>query len=260
MKRAIITGASRGIGLAITRMLLEEDWHVTAISRTAPPIRRGEYRHYNWIPRDVATLIDPSLIDDGEHPLGALIHCAGIRGPFGPMAENDPEQWIQTIQTNLIGTYQIVRAALPSLQKSDDGRVLLFSGGGAFGPEPGYSAYAATKGATVSLMESLAVELFDTTVTVNCVAPGFIPTGIHKGTPHESRIAAPEAMKNVVACVRHLLGPAARGLTGRTISAQFDEWDQIQPWTMPYLGDQGTRTRHRIEGLNTQMIRRKRAI
>lgn len=259
MKRAIVTGASSGIGRAVTEMLLAEGWFVVGLSRTDSVI---DHERFGWVPCDLS--VDGDVVMSGWKwstlPVHALVHCAGIRGPFGPMVENDEDAWIQTIQTNLVGTYRVLKAALPLLQRSEDGRVLLFSGGGAFSPEPMYSAYAATKGATVALMETLAEELSNTSVTVNAVAPGFVATPIHKGTPHEHRQAAPDAMANVVACVRHLLSPQTQGLTGRTISAQHDDWRSLTPWTIPHLVNMGQRDRHLISGLERLLIRARRAI
>lgn len=254
-RRAIVTGCSRGIGRAVTEMLLSEGWEVYGISRTQPDIRLP-----NWVylPVDLAAPDDLWMIDGRSYD--AVVHCAAIRGPFGPFLENDADEWERTIATNLLGTARIVRAALPALQRSDDARILLFSGGGAFSPEPNFSAYAASKGATVALMETLAEELSNTRVTVNAVAPGFVATDIHKGTPHEHRKAEPDAMSNVVACVRHLLGPQTQGLTGRTVSAQWDDWRNLTPWTIPHLGNMGQRDRHLIAGLQRLLIRGKRAI
>jgi 3-oxoacyl-[acyl-carrier protein] reductase len=255
---AIVTGVSRGIGRAVAEMLTDTGWTVIGLSRTTPPPREGLY----WFSCDVAedVPLEDILATTGLDTVDALVHCAGVRGPYGPFEENDAVSWEQTITTNLIGTARVIRAALPFLKRSEDARLLLFSGGGAFGPEPGFSAYAASKGGTISLMETLAVELADSTVTVNAVAPGFIATSIHKGTPHEGKSDGGKALSRAVACVKHLLSHQTRGLTGRTVSAQWDSWDEIEPWTLAYLGDQGTRTRTKIENLRAQMIRRKRAM
>ena len=262
MKSAIVTGASRGIGRAVTEMLLAEGWRVIGLSRSAPVLEHGQSwplrGEFWWWERDLSDDAAPWPVFDD--PVDALVHCAGIRGPFGSFTENDPAEWARTIQTNLLGTANVVRAALPLLQRSDDARVLLFSGGGAFSPEPLYSAYAATKGATVAFGETLAEELSGTRVTVNCVAPGFVATDIHKGTPHEHRQASPDAMANVVACVRHLLSPQTQGLTGRTVSAQWDDWRNLTPWTLPHLGQMGQRDRHLISGLQRLLVHGKRAI
>lgn len=257
-KLAVVTGASRGIGAAVTDMLLTDGWSVVGLSRTAPEPRDGLY----WFGADVA---DPDVVEDvlasnGIEEIDALVHCAGIRGPFGHFLDNKAEAWERTIQVNLIGTYRAVRACLTRLQKVEDGRVLLFSGGGAFSPEPNYSAYAASKGATIALVETLAEELSGSSVTINAVAPGFVATDIHQGTPHEHRQAAPDAMANVVACVRHLLGPQTQGLTGRTISAAWDDWRNLSPWTIPHIDNQGTRDRHMIAGLQRLLIHGRRAI
>jgi NAD(P)-dependent dehydrogenase (short-subunit alcohol dehydrogenase family) len=240
MKCAIVTGVSRGIGRAVAEMLLDEGWFVQGVSRTPPLIAAPMFR---WARTDLER--DSGMVLVGQ--LDALVHCAGIRGPYGPLAENEPDEWERTIQTNLIGTYRVVRAALPLLERSDDGRILLFSGGGAFSPEPGYSAYAATKGATVALMETLAEELRGR-VGVNCVAPGFVATDIHRGTPLEGKSDGGHAMQRAVACVRHLLSPDARGLTGKTVSAQWDSWSDITQETVGSLNASPawTRDRHKV--------------
>lgn len=253
-RSAIVTGASRGIGRAVAEMLLSEDWSVTGVSRSGPDIHHPSFV---WWPGDIS---EPSITETVGRAEGfdALVHAAGVRGPYGPFWETDPAEWVQTVATNLLGTHNVVRAALPLLQRSEDGRILLFSGGGAFSPEPGYSSYAVTKGATVALMETLAAELAGTTVSVNCVAPGFVATSIHDGTPNAGRADAPGAMERAVACVRHLLSPATKGLTGKTVSAQWDDWPALSPWTIPLLGRMGERDRVKIACLEQLLIHERR--
>ncbi len=249
MKRAIVTGCSRGIGRAVAEMLLTEGWSVWGVSRTDPGIERD---YFWWVEADVARTERRELrYILGGRPFDALVHCAAVRGEYGPLADGNADDWEQTVATNLLGTYRIVRAALPLLERSEDGRILLFSGGGAFDPSPNYSAYAVSKAGVVSLMETLAAELQQagSTVTVNCVAPGFVATGIHAGTPEAGRPEREGALGDVVACVRHLLSPATQGLSGRTVAAQYDDWRSLSSWTVPALmeTDAGTRWRHPIQ-------------
>lgn len=245
MRTAIVTGASRGIGRAVAQMLLDEGWTVRGVSRTNPGIEHEAFRWWQW---DVSQPIAAGPIG-GRYD--ALVHCAGIRGPYGPFQDNDPDAWERTIATNLLGTARVVRACLPALQRSEDGRILLMSGGGAFDPSPGFSAYAASKAGTVALMETLAAELADSTVTVNCLAPGFVPTTIHAGTPYEGVAGDADALGRAVACVRHLLSPQTHGLTGKTVSAAYDDWEHISGWNVERINasSDGTRTRHPLHML-----------
>jgi NAD(P)-dependent dehydrogenase (short-subunit alcohol dehydrogenase family) len=249
MKRALVTGCSRGIGRAITEALLADGWEVVGLSRTCPPIKHPAF---GWHHADLSSgyavhtssyLCEPSL--------DALIHCAADQGPVAPFA-GDPghlgryAHWLSCVRTNLFGTYYALDLAMPYLLKSDDGRALLFAGGGAFNPRPNYSAYAAAKAGVVGLMETVSAELEGTSVTVNCVSPGRVPTPM-LGLPDQG---SPE-MDRVLACVRHLLSPAAKGLTGKTVSAEYDEWAAIRPETVASLNDSvmGTRHRYKIWGM-----------
>lgn len=240
-RRALVTGASHGIGRAVAEMLLSEGWFVMGVSRTDLEIDRVV-----WWKANVAEYAE---VEPLRHCLfDAVIHCAAEQGPVGALQTSSPREWRQAVETNLIGTYNVVRAALPALLTASDGRILLFSGGGAFNARPGYSAYAASKAGVVSLMETLAAELRDTDVTVNCVSPGFVHTGFD---PHAAALPfdpdGSRAMARAVACVRHLLDPATRGLTGRTISAEFDDWENLSGLDrVRAVNDSTMGTRHRV--------------
>ena len=246
-RRALVTGVSSGIGKAITRALLADGWSVIGLSRGYPkgldaPVGYGA-GEFVWLHGNLTTGYKLSwLVEYVEHGLDALIHCGAEQGPVGSFLETDGYDWELCIQTNLIGTTRVLRGALPKLLKSPDGRVLLFAGGGAFNPRPEHTAYAASKAGVVSLMETLAAELTDTSVTVNCVSPGFVPTpmtGHTDGGSHE--------MDRAVACVMYLLSPAARGLTGKTISAEYDAWQTIHPASVPHLNASAMGTRSRVK-------------
>lgn len=238
MKRALITGCSSGIGRAVTHALLDDGWHVVGISRRRPGLT---HEAFIWQPTDLRARW--RLYRLGTPVLDALVHCAAVR-PRGDFQTMLASVWLDTVQTNLLGTYRVVRAALPYLERSEDGRILLFSGGGAFNPQPDYSAYAVSKAGVVSMMETLAAELSNNcAITVNCVSPGYVPTPMHGLVDQDS----PE-MERAVACVLHLLSPSAKGLTGKTISAEYDGWQQISQETVPFLNasKMGTRERHKV--------------
>lgn len=261
MKRALVTGCSSGIGLAVTQALLADGWTVYGASRTRPAIHSDEFV---WAATDL--LSDPLSVYAWQHtlaglPLDALVHCAGSQVPIGKVGDVHPGAWADCVTTNLVGVYRVLHATLPALKRSQDGRILLFSGGGAFGPRPNYSAYAASKAGIVALMESLAEELRGLSVTANCVAPGFVPTPIHRPTlaagPDVVGVAEYDQIRRglehddgsrtarAVACVLHLLSDDTRGLTGKTISAEHDPWPSIRGMMVKMLNQSsaGTRTR-----------------
>ena len=164
-------------------------------------------------------------------------------------------------QIGLVGSYNVVRLLLPQMHGSRDGRILLFAGGGAFSPRARFSAYACAKAGVVRLAETLAEELEGTSVSVNCVAPGFVPTPIHETTLQAGRrLAGVEydrvirdvayddgsRLAQVVACIRHLLSPSTRGLSGKTVAAQFDDWEHLTPFTVPEVMSSDLWTARRV--------------
>lgn len=259
-KRALVTGCSSGIGRAVTDMLLADGWAVLGASRTRPMLVHERFR---WMQADLGLGYQAERLHRYLHgdALDALVHCAAVQGPVAAVEDADATEWLSTVRTNLMGAFYVARAALPYLQRSDDGRILLFAGGGAFNPRPHYSAYAASKAGVVSLMETLAEEQHGR-VAVNCVSPGFVPTPIHAPSleagpeviggeqyAHVERKMAEDdgsALARAVACVRHLLSEKARGLTGKTVSAEWDDWQAIGPQNVEGLNDSPVWTRTRL--------------
>ena len=245
---ALVTGASSGIGLAVARALMFDGYEVLGLSRTRPPIREGGFI---WIRGDVADRSTGQALGallDGQS-LDALVHCVGTQEPVGAFEDADADAWEQAVCVNLLGAARVVRAALPALTRGHDARVLLLAGGGAFNPRPQFSAYATSKAGVVSLMETLADELAGR-VAVNCVSPGCVPTPIHAPLA-AAGLAVPEddggaALRRAVDCIRHLLGPEAKGLTGKSVSAVHDDWRSIRADMAPAINDSAVWTRTRV--------------
>jgi 3-oxoacyl-[acyl-carrier protein] reductase len=104
--------------------------------------------------------------------VNVLISAAGVQGPIGPFLGNSPEDWAATIETNLVGTMHACRSVLPEMVRRRKGKVILITGGGGAYPRPNFSAYAASKAGLLRFAETIAEELRDHNVQVNCMAPG----------------------------------------------------------------------------------------
>jgi 3-oxoacyl-[acyl-carrier protein] reductase len=90
-----------------------------------------------------------------------LICAAGLPGPIGPLVENAMKSWADTIQTNLMGVVNAVRAVLPQMIEQRSGKIIVMSGSGTSTARPNFSAYAASKAAVARFVETVAEEVRD---------------------------------------------------------------------------------------------------
>jgi NAD(P)-dependent dehydrogenase (short-subunit alcohol dehydrogenase family) len=101
-----------------------------------------------------------------------LVCAAAVQGPIGPLVECSPKAWADAVQTNLIGVMNACRAVLPQMIERRSGKIIVLTGGGASGARPNFSAYAASKTGMVRMVETVAEEVRDHNVQINCMAPG----------------------------------------------------------------------------------------
>ena len=186
---ALITGASRGIGAEIARVLCEAGAHVAANYRTHPAAaaelrdRHGEEAVSLW-PADIS---EPSagerLVADVLDARGGLdvvvLNAATWRG--GRIERLSDDDWRTVLGTSLDGSFAILRAAVPALRRSRGGRVVLMGSVVGLVGFPGDSAYATAKAGMLGLARSLAKEVGRDRVTVNVVAPGLVETDMTAG-------------------------------------------------------------------------------
>ena len=250
-RRILVAGASAGIGAALVRALAADGHEVFACARRADALQAVTARD---------TIARSRVCDVGDEEqvralyawvsatapaLDGLIVAAGAFGAIGAFEETESARWWGTLRANVFGLYALAKHGLPLLERGTRPRIITFSGGGAFGTFPRYSAYATSKAAVVRLTECLADELRPRGIAVNAVAPGMVATEIHAatleagpdraGVEHfeRTRVVVREGsvpMEVPVDCVRFLLSREADGLTGKTIAANFD------PWRRPAFG------------------------
>ena len=101
-----------------------------------------------------------------------LVCAAGVQGPIGPFVTTPPKQWSETIATNLIGVTNCCRAVLPVMMDHRSGKIIVLSGRGVSSARQNFSAYAASKAAVARFVETIAAEVLDYNIQVNCMSPG----------------------------------------------------------------------------------------
>jgi 3-oxoacyl-[acyl-carrier protein] reductase len=185
-KRAVVSGASRGVGRATALMLARAGCDVGVGFRSregeanavADDIRRMGRRAYAQAgdmstPWGAELLFERALVEFGG--IDIFVGNAGIWVPDDvSIADMTDEQWAETIRANLDSVFYSVRLA--SRFVAPNGRIVLVSSTAGQRGEAFHADYAASKGAMISLTKGVAIELAPRGITVNCVAPGWIDT------------------------------------------------------------------------------------
>lgn len=183
MKVAIITGGSKGIGLAAARRLISDKWSVAICSRNEEELAAATSGLSSLqtlaIPADLSIEADCArVVDECVRAFGrldALVNNAGIYQP-GALDQIGADQWDETFAINVRGPLIISQFALPHLSERGRGTIVNIASTNGMMSEPGFGHYNASKAALISLTETMAVEWAEGGVRVNAIAPGWIET------------------------------------------------------------------------------------
>lgn len=178
--RALVTGASAGIGAATVRRLRAEGWDVLATARRAGRLAdlAAETGCATWaadltVPDDVAALAEHVR---ATGPLRSLVNNAGGALGADPVATGRPEDWARMYEMNVLTTLRLTQALLPVLRADGGGDVLVVTSTAAHGTYPGGAGYAAAKHAERMIPATLRLELVGEPVRVIEIAPGMVRT------------------------------------------------------------------------------------
>lgn len=181
MKTALVTGAARGIGLATTKILLEEGWRVAMLDRDEPELLAQAGQLQNVLPI-IADVSDPEQVDraheylSGEfESLNGLVNNAGV-ADFGPIRETTFERWRTVMETNLNGPFLMTQAFTGMLAASGAGSIVNITSISGLRASTLRVAYGTSKAALGQLTLQQAAELGELGIRANAVAPGPVDT------------------------------------------------------------------------------------
>ncbi len=230
-KKALVTGASGGIGGAIARALHGAGAEVALSGTREEPLQAlaadlGERAHVvacNLSDRDAVAAL-PGQATEAMGGLDILVNNAGITRDNIFMRMKD-EEWDAVLEVNLTATMRLARAVMRPMMKARWGRIINISSIVGTTGNPGQANYAAAKAGMVGLTKSIAYEVASRGITANCVAPGFIATPMTEALTDDQkarinaqipagRMGTPE---DIAAAVLYLASDAAGYVTGSTL-------------------------------------------
>ena len=224
-KVALITGASRGIGLAIAEQLARDGAKVVGTSTSEEGAKRIPGVGKVLDVRDAAQcdrLVDEVQKQHGD--IAILVNNAGITRDNLALRMKDAE-WDEVMETNLRAVFRLSRAVMRGMMKARWGRIVSITSVVGAAGNAGQANYAAAKAAVAGMTRSLARELGSRNITVNCVAPGFIDTDMTRSLSEEQRKALLGQIplgrlgtpQDVAAAVAYLVSPGGGYVTGAVL-------------------------------------------
>jgi len=241
-RRAVVTGAARGIGAAIAETLARLGAEVTLLGRDRAALEaRARAIQARVMVADVtdAKVVADAFKDHG--PAGILINNAGV-AKSAPFHRTDDAMWREALDVNLWGAIHCTRAALPWMLESGWGRIVNIASTAGVTGFPYVTAYCAAKHALVGLTRSLAMETAQKGVTVNAVCPGYTDTDVvaqavanivaktgRTAEQARAELAAHNPQKRIIApeevaeTVAFLCLPSSSSITGQAIAVAGGE-------------------------------------
>jgi 3-oxoacyl-[acyl-carrier protein] reductase len=237
MHNVVVTGGSRGIGLAIARRLAAAGYHVIAVARRESDelrvaigdvVRQGSgglhFRAFDLSEVDAI----PAFVKGVRDEFGAiygLVNNAGI-GPEGLLATQHNSEIEALVRLNVLSPIILTKYVVRQMMADGKGRIINMSSIIATTGYNGLSVYGATKAAATGFTRSLAREVGKLGITVNAIAPGFIATDLTQdlSDDQKKRIAGRSALRrlpesdDVARMVEYLLGDGGRNITGSVLT------------------------------------------
>jgi NAD(P)-dependent dehydrogenase (short-subunit alcohol dehydrogenase family) len=216
-KVVLITGASGGLGTAVTNEFLANGDRVIGASRS---IKQSEFPHDNFVPIALdATQADKAreLVANVVERFGRIDSLVHVMGGFasGAVHETDDATWARMRDLNLTAAFNVLRAVIPVMRQARAGRIIAVGSRAAHERHPGIAAYSAFKVALTSLIQSVAAENKEFGITANVVLPGTMDTPGNRAVDADTHLWVPP--QAVARTILFLASDAASHVNGASI-------------------------------------------
>jgi len=254
-KNAVITGSNRGFGKVIAEAFIKQGANILICAKNEKQLKdtfdellkiktkkQQIYSSYADVSNYGSVIDIYNYATSMFKTVDILVNNAGIEGAIGPIETIDINDWKEAINTNLIGTVSMCKIFIPHFKQNNKGKIINLAGGGATSGFPFMSSYAVSKTGIVRFSESIAEELKETGIEVNCISPGPMNTKIFE----EMLSAGPNAIgekkyqqllkqkeskgtdpKKGAALVVFLASEKSNGISGKLISTLWDKWEDL---------------------------------
>ena len=219
-KVVLVTGANGGLGIYVTRAFLVAGATVIGTSRK---IQQSDFNNANFtaVPAEISTsegakvLVDQIVERFGK--LDVLAHTVGGFAGGQSIVDTDDVTFQRMLNLNLNCVFHILRAAVPPLRKTGNGRVIAVGSRAVLEPGAGVGAYSASKAAMVSLVRTVALENKDAGLTANVILPGTMDTPANRKTIPGADFSKWVRPATVASLITWLAGDAGKDVNGAVI-------------------------------------------
>lgn len=248
---ALITGAGRGIGKRLAIGFAHAGMHIGLIGRSQGELDvtkleiehgGGHAQRFRTDVRDfeqVNAAVDRLTSQYGQ--VDVLVANAAVLGPIGSFVEQKPRDWKEVFDTNVIGVLNACRAVLPQMVHRRHGKIIVIADSSSSTPRPNFAPYSASKAAVVRFVESLAEEVRNHNVQVNCFSPGLAYTsmtdeileaderagGREVEEAEQARITGGVPADRQIQVALFLASERSNHLTGKLIDVN-DDWKKLE--------------------------------
>jgi NAD(P)-dependent dehydrogenase (short-subunit alcohol dehydrogenase family) len=219
-KIAIVTGANGGLGTFVTQALLDAGATVVGVARK---IQQTDFQSpaFTAHPAEISTALGAKSMVDSVvarfSRLDVVVHTVGGFAGGQSIAETDDATFQRMFDINLNSTFYLLRAVLPAMRKTGNGRIIAIGSRAALEPGAGVGAYSSSKAAMVSLIRTVALENKDAGITANVILPGTMDTpGNRKAIPNAD-ISKWVQPANIAGLITWLAGDAGKDVNGAVI-------------------------------------------